>query len=317
MQDSSGGWRAGMETLRRLVVSALIGFGAMVPTASSADAATTLGSTASGGGAQTCYGATLFVQAASSGASYVVPSGGGVITSWSVHGFGAPAQLILKTVSMSTTDNYLVKGSSEVETVAASGTSTFPARISVAAGDEIALWVPGEFPDKAPCNYVTGNVGDVQAFRGGIHPEPAIGDVFGPTSDHGSGFRLNVSAKLEPDADRDGYGDETQDGCPTDATVHGPCPDRTAPRTTITKAPKSKIKTKKKRTKVRFAFSASEVSTFSCTLDGKTKPCSSPFKVKVKKGKHRFGVVATDLAGNVDRTPATDEFKVKRKKHRR
>ena len=47
------------------------------------------------------------------------------------------------------------------------------------------------------------------------------------------------------------------------------------------------------------------------------KPCSSPLKVKVKKGKHRFGVVATDLAGNLDRTPATDEFKVKRKKHRR
>ena len=290
-------------------------------TASSADAATTVGSTAltgqAQGGAQTCYGATLYVQAASAGASYVVPSGGGVITSWSAYGFGAPAQLILKTVRESAADSYFVKGSSEVQTVAASGTSTFPARLPVAAGDEIALWVPSVFPAKAPCNYVTGNAGDVQAYRGGSHPEPAIGDQFGPTSDHGSTFRLNVSAELEPDADQDGYGDETQDGCPTEAAVQGPCPDGTAPKTTITKAPKSKIKTKKRRAKVRFAFSSSEASTFSCTLDGKTKPCTSPFEVKVKKGKHRFSVVATDIAGNVDRTPAKHEFRVKRKKHGR
>jgi hypothetical protein len=305
-----------MANARKLVISALIGFSAIASAASSADAATTLGSTARGGGSQTCFGTTLFVQATSAGVSYVVPSGGGVITSWSVHGFGAPAQLILKTVRKSTTDNYLIKGSSEGETVAASGTSTFPARLSVAAGDEIALWVPSPFPGKAPCNYVSGNPGDVQAYRGGIHPEPAVGDVFGPTSDHGSGFRLNVSAKLEPDADRDGYGDETQDRCPTDAGVQGPCPDRTAPKTTITKAPKSKVKTRKKRTKVRFAFRASEAATFSCTLDGKTKPCSSPFEARVRKGKHRFRVVATDIAGNVDRTPARVEFKVKRRKHR-
>ena len=139
-----------IENLGKLAISALIGFGAMASTASSADAATTLGSTAltaQAQGAQTCFGATLFVQAASTGPSYVVPSGGGVITSWSVHGFGAPAQLILKTFRKTSPDNYLIKGSSE-ETVAASGTSTFPARLSVAAGDEIALWVS----DKAPCN---------------------------------------------------------------------------------------------------------------------------------------------------------------------
>ena len=290
----------------------------MLSTASSADAATTLGSTAltgqAQGGSQTCYGATLYVQAASAGASYVVPNGGGVISSWSVYGFGAPAPLILKTVMESTTDNYLIKGSSQVQTVAPSGTSTFPARLSVAAGDEIALWVPSEFPAKAPCNYVTGNAGDVQAYRGGSFPEPAIGDQFGPTSDHGETFRLNVSAELELDVDRDGYGDETQDGCPSEAAVQGPCPDRSAPKTTITKAPKSKIKIRKKRAEVKFVFGSSEASTFSCTLDGRTKPCSSPLEAKVKKGKHRFSVVATDIAGNVDRTPATDEFKVRRKK---
>jgi hypothetical protein len=37
-------------------------------------------------------------------------------------------------------------------------------------------------------------------------------------------FLLAVAADVETDADRDQFGDETQDGCPTDATTQGPCP---------------------------------------------------------------------------------------------
>jgi hypothetical protein len=33
-----------------------------------------------------------------------------------------------------------------------------------------------------------------------------------------------ISATIEGDADRDGYGDETQDQCPTLASTHDPCP---------------------------------------------------------------------------------------------
>jgi hypothetical protein len=40
----------------------------------------------------------------------------------------------------------------------------------------------------------------------------------------GSSHRLNVQAVVEPDADGDLYGDETQDSCPANAAVHaGPC----------------------------------------------------------------------------------------------
>jgi hypothetical protein len=35
---------------------------------------------------------------------------------------------------------------------------------------------------------------------------------------------VNISVVLEPDADHDGFGDETQDQCPTNATTQGPCP---------------------------------------------------------------------------------------------
>ena len=36
-------------------------------------------------------------------------------------------------------------------------------------------------------------------------------------------FRVNATAVLEPDADADGFGDETQDQCPTDASTQGQC----------------------------------------------------------------------------------------------
>jgi hypothetical protein len=36
--------------------------------------------------------------------------------------------------------------------------------------------------------------------------------------------KLMISADIEPDADHDSYGDETQDLCPTRADVHTACP---------------------------------------------------------------------------------------------
>ena len=37
-------------------------------------------------------------------------------------------------------------------------------------------------------------------------------------------FEPLISVKVEPDADSDGYGDETQDGCPSNISVQGACP---------------------------------------------------------------------------------------------
>jgi subtilisin family serine protease len=95
--------------------------------------------------------------------------------------------------------------------------------------------------------------------------------------------------------------------------------DSTAPDSTITKAPKNKLKTKKKKKKVTYEFTSSEAnSTLACNVDDKGfAPCSSPFKKKFKRGKHSFQVLATDGAGNADVTPDTDTFKVKRKKKKK
>ncbi len=103
---------------------------------------------------------------------------------------------------------------------------------------------------------------------------------------------------------------------PTSSVAAAPPPaDTTPPETTIDKGPKKKTKSKK----ATFTFSSSEAgSTFTCTVDKKpATPCTSPLKLKrLKKGKHKLTVFATDAAGNADATPADYKWKVKKKPKR-
>ena len=95
----------------------------------------------------------------------------------------------------------------------------------------------------------------------------------------------------------------------TGSTHHQPPtqPDKLAPKTKITKAPKNKTS----KAKAKYAFKADEPATFECKFDKKkAKSCESPAKYKADDGKHKFSVVATDLAGNADPSPAKDKFKV-------
>jgi hypothetical protein len=83
--------------------------------------------------------------------------------------------------------------------------------------------------------------------------------------------------------------------------------DTDPPETTITKEPPDKGE----KNKVRYKFVADEPSTFECKADkGGFEACDSPEKLKVDDGKHKFQVVAIDVAGNRDPTPAKDKFKV-------
>lgn len=91
-----------------------------------------------------------------------------------------------------------------------------------------------------------------------------------------------------------------------------PKADKQAPETIKGKGPKRKIT---KRT-ARFTFSSEPGATFRCALDRRPfRACKSPLKLKrLKRGKHTLRVAAVDAAGNVDPTPATWKFKVKRKR---
>ena len=81
------------------------------------------------------------------------------------------------------------------------------------------------------------------------------------------------------------------------------------PQTKITKSPKKRTDSRK----AKFKFTSDEPgSTFRCKIDKKPfKPCTSPRKLKkVKPKRHRFQVVATDAAGNVDPTAAKKKWRV-------
>jgi hypothetical protein len=83
--------------------------------------------------------------------------------------------------------------------------------------------------------------------------------------------------------------------------------DTVAPETTITRKPAKRVFTKK----VKFKFTSNEAGvTFQCKRDAKAwKACTSPYRFKVKLGKHVFLVRGVDAAGNVDATPARYRFK--------
>ena len=81
----------------------------------------------------------------------------------------------------------------------------------------------------------------------------------------------------------------------------------------IRKGPKKKIKTRKPKVKVKFAFAAPDAASFLCRIDGKKfTACSSPKTYKVRPGKHAFEVEAVDALGVVG-APDKQKFKVVRK----
>jgi hypothetical protein len=78
---------------------------------------------------------------------------------------------------------------------------------------------------------------------------------------------------------------------------------------------KGKSRVRKRKRRAKFAFRASEAGAhFQCKLDKKPfAPCTSPKRYrKLKPGRHKFRVRAVDSAGNADRTPLVQKFRIPR-----
>ena len=143
---------------------------------------------------------------------------------------------------------------------------------------------------------------------------PGRSHTTGTLSDGGHAFRVRATdeaGNTDPDPAQRVFTVDTS----------GP-PDTTAPDTTITKRPKGKIKTRKRKAKVEVSFTSEPGATYRCKFDkAKYKPCDSPYSVEARskagKGKkHTISVRATDEAGNVGK-PAVVEFRVLRVGHLR
>jgi hypothetical protein len=238
-----------MNAPKKLTLAALAAAFALLLLASAGNAAVTFGSRLNNNPANSneCQGlvnpgpctiASFIEPSAPNGDPY---SGGapidGVITKFRIRAFGeaigmdpdpSPAQVTFRLANVTPDPN---DNSSALAVAAGTGPTvtipaddggdapilTFPARVPVAKGQQLAI-------DGTNVAATHNDSGDKFSY------------VFAPPLVDGQGARgstdvtgeLLVQADIEADADHDGFGDETQDQCPTQATTQGPC-DTAAP----------------------------------------------------------------------------------------
>jgi hypothetical protein len=175
-----------------------------------------------------------------------------VITSWSFQAsFGAvPQGLKLKVGRPAGGANFTIVGESAPKDPVSNQLNTYTdVSIPVQAGDAIGLW-PGTAVFEA---HFFQTIAASAGFGAVVHVDdlaPNATDGFdGPNA-----YQVDVSAKLEPDADHDGFGDETQDQCSTNPSTQGACAASPTPRKKCKKKKKhrsadaaKKKKCKKKR----------------------------------------------------------------------
>jgi hypothetical protein len=156
-----------------------------------------------------------------------IPSAG-VITSWTFSlGLAIPPEVLVSEqlkvyASTGVPKQFKVVGESAVSPVGG-GLTTTPTRIPVQGGEllgSIVTVTSGGKTEQGALLCHTEDAGDeIAEFAGNATTGStitAIGDQ--------AGYQNPVTVTVEPDADRDGYGDETQDKCPTDASTQGACP---------------------------------------------------------------------------------------------
>jgi hypothetical protein len=106
--------------------------------------------------------------------------------------------------------------------------------------------------------------------------------------------------------DGDGYGDVSQDRCPQSKLTQDPC---APPGTFVTKAPPRSTTHRK----VKIVFASETATSFTCSVDGApAAPCASPYKKKLKLGKHAVLITGVSAFGISDPTPAKVTFRVRR-----
>ncbi len=189
--------------------------------ASAASAATEFGSTCQANASQPSLSLLQVQQAATNGLPITAPTGG-VITRWSLDNQipTDPGQFpqALQVYRQAGPGNAFTLISQTTETPLAAGLNSFPTRLPVQAGDRLGIHGATETmycltsgsseEDNDVVGYIEGEI------------QPGATQTFGQDSP----FRIPVRAAIEPDADNDGFGDETQDQCPQNAAIQTPCP---------------------------------------------------------------------------------------------
>ena len=193
-----------MTPLRRTAAAGALGICLLLLAAGSAWGATTVGQlfTPIDG----CASNSIYLQTGvAGGTGYTIPSDG-VVTSWSYQlGNAAITGLRLEIADPGSAGSHTIVGQAAAGSQTPGAVNSYPARISVKAGDIVGIFFGGG----GNCLLGTGMGGDAIDFHAG-DLSPGASAMFTPLT----GNRLPVEATVEGDADHDGFGDETQDQCP-------------------------------------------------------------------------------------------------------
>lgn len=214
----------------------------------------------------------------------------GVVTRWRVR---VDNQLADQTAALRVIRGDVGSGRSGTEQIPiAAGTYAFSTMLPIKTGDALGLDASKDLRLQSSVTLP----GDSYAIWRPPLAEGGAGTA--PTSSSQTGFTNDFNADIEPDADNDRFGDETQDLCPIQADGQGGACDFAAPTSEIRNGPKKKTKSQN----ATFKFTSDDPNaTFQCRLEKKPfAACTSPKKYKkLKVRKHRFRVQATDSKGNV------------------
>jgi hypothetical protein len=176
----------------------------------------------------------------------------------------------------------------------------FPARLAVKKGQRLGLDWPGQGAGLGKLTVTSDSNGD----RNGYEFAPPLANGSGErASNEFLGFLL-VQATVEPDADHDGFGDETQDRCPAQKASQGAC-DRTKPAITGLKVKRGKISYRlSEPARVRIAITKRSGRHFKGVrkFAGPGKKGANRVRLpragSLVSGAYRITVTATDPAGN-------------------
>ena len=227
--------------LRTLACACAAGALLVCASGSPASAATSIGQLDPGTPAGSCLGSSSWVQSTEAGApAYVVPAGRWVIVSWSHRANSASGRELGVRVwrATATAGSYTLVGAGALRTLTPGGINTLYERISVSGGDLLGLRV-GNPPGGGASCFFTAGLGDV--IRYAIAASEQSPGSTSALSLLQPASRLNVTARLEGDADSDGFGDETQDACPGIAGPASGCVPATPPPAKDTTRPTAKL----------------------------------------------------------------------------
>jgi hypothetical protein len=157
------------------------------------------------------------VQTSVGGVSTAAPADG-VVVRWRLQAPRAGTYRV-RVLEPDGSGSYVLARSSDPVTIGSDAALwTFTSQLPIKAGGYVAMAAPGTV---AQTTLVSPSAGST--FR-------TIGDLAeGATTTLPGGLSgiVGYDADIEPDADHDGFGDVTQDQCPSNAATHGTCPDPT------------------------------------------------------------------------------------------